>query len=111
MCSNGRTSIFGCASLLLVEAKNLLSLFVLNITILQLDIINCHQLLSLYLYLALYLSRRSIARAYQWSVQASTKLISIQLRVTAARPGTVNFELDIQKDHTVLNSPQRVRSA
>ena len=24
-----------------------------------------------------------------------------QLRVTAARPGTVNFELDIQKEHTV----------
>jgi hypothetical protein len=26
---------------------------------------------------------------------------SVQLRVTGARPGTVNFELDIQKEHTV----------
>lgn len=26
---------------------------------------------------------------------------TIQLRVTAARPGTVNFELDIKKEHTV----------
>jgi hypothetical protein len=25
----------------------------------------------------------------------------LQLRVTAARPGIVNFELDIQKEHTV----------
>ena len=27
-----------------------------------------------------------------------------QLRVTAARPGTVNFELDIQKEHTVRST-------
>lgn len=27
-----------------------------------------------------------------------------QLKVTAARPGTVNFELDIQKEHTVRNN-------
>lgn len=26
-----------------------------------------------------------------------------QLRVTAAQPGKVNFELDIQKEHTVGN--------
>lgn len=28
-------------------------------------------------------------------------LTTFQLRVTAARPGTVNFELEIQKEHTV----------
>lgn len=29
----------------------------------------------------------------------------LQLRVTAARPGTVNFELDIKKEHTVCPPP------
>ena len=28
----------------------------------------------------------------------------MQLRITAARPGTVNFELDIEKHHTVRDS-------
>lgn len=28
-----------------------------------------------------------------------------QLRVTAARSGTVNIELDIRKEHTVRSSP------
>lgn len=28
-----------------------------------------------------------------------------QLRVTAARPGTVNFELEIRKEHTVRQKP------
>jgi hypothetical protein len=31
-------------------------------------------------------------------------LISLQLRVTSAVPGRVKFELDIQKEHTVLLS-------
>ena len=30
----------------------------------------------------------------------TTFLKPLQLRVTSARPGTVNFELDIQKEHT-----------
>ncbi|EBA27194.1 PaaI_thioesterase family protein [Aspergillus fumigatus A1163] len=36
---------------------------------------------------------------YRTSVSGYTNSRS-QLRVTAARPGTVNFELDIQKEHT-----------
>ena len=31
----------------------------------------------------------------------------LQIRVTAARPGVVNFELDIQKEHTVRSNPSR----
>jgi hypothetical protein len=34
-------------------------------------------------------------------VFALTNIGALQLRVTAARPGVVNFELDIKKEHTV----------
>ena len=47
--------------------------------------------------------RQAISFSLLFSVGFS--LTSFQLRVTAARPGTVNFELDIQKEHTVRLSP------
>lgn len=38
------------------------------------------------------------------TIHENTSHHCLQLRVTAARPGTVNFELDIQKEHTVCIS-------
>jgi hypothetical protein len=40
-----------------------------------------------------------------WNHTADTYLPLKQLRVTAARPGVVNFELPIEKHHTVSASP------
>ena len=43
------------------------------------------------------------SRMFIFHVPKNTK--TFQLRVTAARPGNVNFELDIKKEHTVYPLP------
>lgn len=48
--------------------------------------------------------RRALSSLSSWFC-VEFCLTTCQLRVTAARPGTVNFELEIQKEHTVRLFP------
>ncbi|KAL4803939.1 hypothetical protein BDV18DRAFT_162349 [Aspergillus unguis] len=50
---------------------------------------------------------RSVWESFRATSGLEPRLLD-NLRVTAARPGTVNFELDIQKEHTVITPDNRL---